>query len=579
MRRLLSVLLLLSCSAPAPRPSQTKSSAATTLPPGATQSAPSAAPVLVVLIVDQLGSWVFETRRASLAADGGFAKLSREGLYARELRYEHATTSTAPGHAALYTGLSPRGSGILANERLDASVGKSVSYLFDATTQLVQAEALEGKGSSAAALRADTLADALRAQRPNAQIVSLSLKDRAAVPGGGRKPDASIWFDPGLGTFVSSTAFHQRLPAFALDANAALEKAYASVWQPLDAAWLRAHSPTPDDQPGEGDFGLGIRFPYDLSKAKHRGMMFRSQPVADRALFSLAQAALDELRSDAQPERPLLLALSLSTFDYVGHVHGPDSWESWEALRELDISLGRFITDLERRFGARLSVVLTADHGAGVLPETDGNPAARPWCVSQAPDPYERLCTKGQRLYRDELQAKVEKVAAQTLGPGSWIRAVIEPFVYVTPAVVALPEARRHAFELAVIAALEQQPGIARVFPARSFPSECPPPSDDSLPALVCRSVSRDSNDLYIAVSSGSFFDPRLVHAHGTNHGTPYLYDRIVPAFVRSAKHAHAGTTLTTRIGPADFTATAAALLGIAPPSGAANGRDLASGS
>src|SRR5260221_11522847 len=59
------------------------------------------APVLVVVIVDQLASWVFEQRRPSLSPDGAFSRLLREGVYARQLRYEHATTSTAPGHAAL----------------------------------------------------------------------------------------------------------------------------------------------------------------------------------------------------------------------------------------------------------------------------------------------------------------------------------------------------------------------------------------------------------------------------------------------------------------------------------------------
>jgi hypothetical protein len=528
-----------------------------------------------VIIVDQLGSWVFETRRASLAPDGAFAKLAREGIYARELRYQHATTSTAPGHAALYTGLPPRGSGIFANERFDESVGKSVSFLFDPATQLVQAAVLSGKGSSAALLQSDTVADALRAQRPNAQIVSLSLKDRAAAPGGGRHPDASIWFDPGLGTFVSSTAFHQQLPGFALAANAGLEKAYASVWRPLDSAWLRAHSPTPDQQAGEGDLGLGVAFPYDLSKAKHRGMVFRGHPVADRALLSLARGALDELSPEVQPERPFFLALSLSTFDYVGHVHGPDSWESWEALRELDLALAELIAELERRFGDRLSIMLTADHGAAVLPETAGNPRARPWCASQVPDAYERPCTKGTRLYRDELEALTKKAAAEALGPGNWIRAVIEPFVHVTADVAALPEPRRGVFERTVVAALERHPGIARVFPARGFAGPCPDVNDDSLSALVCRSVPSGSNDLYVAVSPGSFFDPRLVHAHGMNHGSPYLYDRIVPAFVRSAKRARAGTSIATRISPADFAATAAALLGISPPQGAAEGRDL----
>jgi arylsulfatase A-like enzyme len=584
MRRLLPFLLAFGCARPSP-PANTIATVPVPMPvpvpvpvpvqPAATVPVKPAAPVVVILIIDQLASWVFEARRSSLAPDGAFAKLAKEGRYWSDLRYEHATTSTAPGHATLYTGLPPRGTGILANERLDETLDKSVSFFFDPATQLVQAHALEEHGSSGARLRAPTLADALRQQQPESLIVSLSLKDRAAIPGGGQKPDACVWFDPALATFVSSTAFHRQLPAFALAANERLADAWKSEWRPLDPDWLSEHAPTPDDQAGEGDFSLGIRFPYDLSKAKQRSMVFRGQPIADRSLLAMAEGALDELRPEREPERPFLLTLSLSSFDYVGHVHGPDSWESWEALRELDQALAVFIAGLERRFGSRLSLLLTADHGAGVLPETLGNVKARPWCEQSTPDAYERPCAAGERLYRADLEKRTKDAARDALGPGNWVRGVIEPFVYVTPELARLPEQQRRRFEARAIAALQAHPGIARVLSARQLAMPCPSSGDDSLDALVCRSVSADTPDLYIVPRPGSFFDPRLVHGHGINHGTPYLYDRRVPLFVRSASHAGAGRSSTQRLWPADFTATAAALLGISPPEGARSGRDL----
>src|SRR5689334_9447615 len=99
MRRTFPLLFVLGCAAPSPGPR----SLAAVAPVKVEQ--PAAAPAVVVLIVDQLASWVFEARRASLAPDGAFAKLAREGQYWSDLRYEHATTSTAPGHVTLYTGL------------------------------------------------------------------------------------------------------------------------------------------------------------------------------------------------------------------------------------------------------------------------------------------------------------------------------------------------------------------------------------------------------------------------------------------------------------------------------------------
>lgn len=169
-----------SAVAPAPKPA---------LPADAPIAARS--PVVVFIVVDQLASWVFEQRRATFSEGGGFQQLLREGLYAPTLRYEHATTSTAPGHVALFTGLPPRESGVFANERLDES-NKSGSVFMDLGTRPVVQQPLPGHSASAAALRVDTLADALRSARPDAQIIALSLKDHASVPSDGKRPTLSV---------------------------------------------------------------------------------------------------------------------------------------------------------------------------------------------------------------------------------------------------------------------------------------------------------------------------------------------------------------------------------------------------
>ncbi|RYZ06166.1 MAG: hypothetical protein EOO73_17320 [Myxococcales bacterium] len=576
-RAMWALLLLAGCGAgPAvshtvPAPPQAAAS------PSRLASAPgpkqAASPVLVLIVVDQLASWVFEQRRDSFSESGGFRRLLREGTYWPTLRYEHATTSTAPGHAALLTGLPPRESGVFANERLD-DAGKPTSMFADPSTKVVAVDGFEGASSSCAVLRADTLADALRAQRPDAQIVALSLKDRASIPGGGKSPTLAVWFDADRESFVTSSALADSLPSWFAPQQAQLKRELGSTWRALDEAWLESHATTPDIQAGEGDFGPAVHFPYDLSQAKHRGKAFRGYPGADRAVLSLARAALAELPSDGEHDAPLLLMLSLSAFDYVGHAHGPDSWESWEVLRELDNELGRFFDELDLRFHERLSILLTADHGTAPLPETAGDLRARPWCGGKAVDPFERPCGKGERLQRAELSALVEEAARSALGPGRWLRGVVEPFVYFSPEVAQLPAERRTRLERACIQALENHPGIAKVFSSRALAAPCPPAEVQTLQALVCRSLSPDAGDLYIVSEPGSFFDPNLLAGRGINHGSPYLYDRTVPVLVRAAGARKPGTVIA-QLRPADVTATAAALLHIAPPAGAANGRDL----
>src|SRR5262249_55722272 len=153
----------------------------------------------------------------ALPSDGGFARLLREGLYVRELHFAHAVTDTAPGHAALYTGAVPRVTGIVANDVLGPD-GKKASILMDAKTRLVPAggpRALDRPRSWRAARRFDTLADALMAAPPDAEVYSFSLKDRGALFAAGRRPTLALWLDTEGGTLATSTAFGWAVPDWA----------------------------------------------------------------------------------------------------------------------------------------------------------------------------------------------------------------------------------------------------------------------------------------------------------------------------------------------------------------------------
>jgi hypothetical protein len=98
--------------------------ASTQPPPPSTPRAPDA-PLVVSMVVDQFPAWVVAERIPLLPADGGFARLRREGTWHRQLRYLHAATDTAPGHSALFTGRPPRESGILANELPNGRGGRA----------------------------------------------------------------------------------------------------------------------------------------------------------------------------------------------------------------------------------------------------------------------------------------------------------------------------------------------------------------------------------------------------------------------------------------------------------------------
>ena len=539
--------------------------------------------VLVVVIVDQLAAWMADARWSALPPEGGFARLRREGLYVRELRFSHAATDTAPGHSALFTGAVPHDSGILANETFASGVTAPMSFLADPTTRVLAAgvEVGDKSSSSLARLRVETLADALVAAHPDAAVVSLSLKDRGALFGGGRHPTASIWFDPELATFVTSTAVATAFPPWAvrLGDRAAVQRAMARTWEVDDRAWVAAHAETADDAPGESDYlGLHKTFPHVATSGK----ALRATPAGDALLFDLADAAATEFAPQLG-DRPFLLALSLSlsSHDYVAHVFGPHSWEAWDELLKLDRGLSRLLGRLDQLFGSEgYAVMLTGDHGSNALPEV-ARTSPSPWCrpaKGGAADHWQRDCGPRQRLLPSEVVAALEAELAGALGTegGPWVAGIADPLLYLTPQARALPPAKRQTLVRTAAELLRRRFGVRHVVDMRATPSRCPSIADESWTALVCRSSRADGpGDLYLVVGPGTFFDPRLASGSGTNHGSPYLYDRAVPLLVRAPGRVEPGQVRARPLGFTAFARTAAALLGVRPPPAAAAGEDL----
>jgi len=538
--------------------------------------------VVVAIVVDQLAAWVMAERAQELPAEGGFARLAREGLYARQLEFQHAITETAPGHAALFTGRVPRENGIYSNEVLRAGDAETVSILRDRATRLVAVDGaiVEGEGSSLAALHSDvaTVADVWRAAHPDVRVFSFSLKDRGALFGGGRHPDLVLWLDTKSARMVSSTAFAQAgtLPAWAASAGGSqpVAKLLQTPWT-LDRderAWVARHAYPDDIHPGESTHILGNHFPHAISSAA----ALRATPQGDDLVLALAQAAIQD---GANSSRPVLLALSLSANDYIGHLFGPQSWEAWDELLRLDQALARFFAFLDQTVGANAyAVVLTGDHGINPLPELTAD--ERSWCTN--PDPWQRPCGPTRRVcgaakagssaagqtVRDVLENALSREFGR---PGQWVAGVTGPFVYLAKRSLAPVD---HARLLRVAqAALGQAFGVRHVLDVREMARTCSPECAD---ALLCRSLPVDiAADLFVELDEDDFFDADLDPGLGTNHGSPQRFDRSVPLYLRAPGCVPAGTLLAEPLRFDAFTRTLASLLGLPRDSIAPAGRDL----
>lgn len=510
----------------------------------------SARPSLAVLVVvDQLRAADVD-RLAPLFGPGGFGGFGRRGAHV-DLRYAYAVTETGPGHATISTGANPSVHGIAANRWW---VGTDRTYcVFDPDARIVGAPDAAGLGP--ANLRAGTLADAVKAASlGRGRVVTLSHKDRAAILTGGFGADVAAWYDPDLGRFATSTHYSDELPEWlgALATRRVGRSLEGRVWKPLPTPKQHRWLLPADDHNGE-DARLGGRtFPHDLAAvadAEKRKRDYRGTPAAMADLFVLATAALEHERLGAD-DAPDLLVIGVSSADYVGHWFGPDSAEMVDMLRRLDRHLRSLTQTLDERYGRDGYVLaVTGDHGGLPLPERT---AAR------------RL--PGGRIDARALFDAAEDAVASALPDAERKKRLVgyqAPHIWMDLEDLS-PEERRRALA-AASRSLAAHEGIAGAWPSDELRADDDPFARELLEA---RHAGR-TGQLFVRPAPRWFVD---YVGTGTDHGSPYAYDRRVPLFlvgegVSRGRYAR-------EADPRDVAPTLSWLLGVPPPD-AAQGRPV----
>ena len=508
----------------------------------ATPAARARPKLVVLVVVDQLPTWVFERDRPLF--HGGFARLLRDGAVVRAADLPYADPFTAPGHAAMATGAPPSVHGVIGNSwyrRSDARE-RSAEYDRDAPVFVVgpsQGGELSAEdGASSRELQVDGIAEALRAH-PRAKSIAIGLKPRAAAFVAGRRPDLAVWYEAAAGGMTTSRAYASEAPAWLakLATEKPVSRFFTEKWDARDPALLARVTGIADDAPGEGDLdGFSTKFPHDLAAAKSPAKVLLHTPFADTIVFDTAIAALDALELGAD-DVPDLLAISFNAHDYAGHLWGPDSWEVLDLTLRFDEALGEFFKTLDRRVGTgNWAVVLTSDHGA--TPIVDRG--------------------KGRRIKSSEITEAIEAAVAAKLGKGPWVAAVLSSNVYMVPAFAQLPAETRAAALDDAVAVLAKIPNIATAGRSDQMTGDCTRRRD--LARAVCFSIyPPESGELYVMPTAGSLITD---YKSGTHHDAPFDDNRKVPILVMAPGLAHrAGEGSLLQVAP-----TLAALLGVPPP-------------
>lgn len=501
---------------------------------------PGSGPSLVVVIVaDQLRADLLERYDPHFTA--GLRRLRDGGLRFVNATHDHAETATGPGHGTLATGRHPSGHGLTGNEWWERTpAGWREVYAVEDTTSPILGVP-ESEGRSPRNLRVTGLADWLREAHPDARVVSLSRKDRAAIPLAGRVRGEVYWLDEDAGRFVTSEYYRSSYPNWLLRFHRdRWPGLFAdSVWESTVPAGIEGAT-RPDPHPHEGD-GVHTTLPHrameevapaeageptlgGLSLGDYRDWI-ADHPVLDEALLLLAREAVAALEL-GRGDRLDYLGLGLSQTDAVGHDYGPLSREQLDNLLRLDRALGAFMEFLDRELGpGGWLLAFSADHGVSDLPE---------WLREQDVDAG-RVGWNAGPVWRAALAA-----ADGVQDPREAARRVADT-------VRSFPEVREVRFTEEVLAEAPAD-SFGVLFRNGLFPGRHP--------NLERFGVLVRARPHWVGDRDGL----------GTTHGSPYHYDRWVP-LVFYGPGVEPGVR-TERVSVADMAPTLAALLGLPVPDG-----------
>jgi predicted AlkP superfamily pyrophosphatase or phosphodiesterase len=482
----------------------------------------------LVIVVDQFA--YHELQKLSEHLTGGIHFMQENSVSYENAYMPHGMPETSVGHASLDTGALPKDHGIIGNHWYQN--GK----LIDADEDKPEHAAVFAKdgslypyGKSAENIMIDTLSDQVmlrNSPQKKFAAVGLSLKSRAAITLSGHM-GMPIWMDSETGWFTTSKAYTKSVPTWVQQFN---RKHRVDTWKTVK--WDLVH---PLNSPaynynninnytfagswgfkGQAERMAGSTIPIEnAAKDSNSSDCFEcldKTPMGNTLLTDLALACLDEYADHQKPDH-LLLWVSMSGLDKIGHTYGPESLEVIDMLYHIDQDIQRIMNHANKRYGAgNVLFVLTADHGIIPVPEL----------VKQAG------YSAARRILTTDLIRNMNLFVEQKFGHKELVIGLTSNNVYLDPKQIT--EMKPRAKEILLNSLkhfLMRQPGIKRVWTQRDL-------SDSSyhIPLYELESFCRNqiepsrSGQLYIQVSPYTLLTDEQF---GVTHASPYDYDTHIP--------------------------------------------------
>ncbi|WP_421869723.1 alkaline phosphatase PafA [Marinoscillum sp.] len=519
--------------------------------------AQSKSPKLVVgIVVDQMRQDYLQ-RFDYHFSEGGFKRLINDGFTARNNHYNYIPTYTAPGHASIYTGTTPRYHGIIANDWYSKILDRSVYCVGDSLASAVGGSAMNGN-ISPRNLQVNTITDELKLSTNfRSKVVGISIKDRGAVLPAGHTPDGAYWYDSRTGEFMTSDFYSKVLPKWASDFNKKkLSNQYSDrVWKTLLPIEEYVQS-TADDTPYERGFkGKDTpTFPYNLAELRKQNGpygLIRSTPFGNTLVLEMAKAAMDGEKL-GQDDITDFLAISFSSTDYVGHNFGPNSIELEDTYLRLDRDIANLLNYLDQKVGAgEYLVFLTADHGVVANPQ---------FLVDHH--------LPGGFLNNDQAKEPILELVDQ-LGGDEYILDVSNDQIFLDRDLIASKGENLESIQRQFAEAAMKVEEIAETFTATDLSRL---DYTDPLRISIQNGFNRKLSGDVLVLKKAGYLSGDYGNA-GTSHGSGYTYDTHVPLLFYGAGVKNGSTVEKTFI--TDIAPTLAMLLNISMPNGAVTGQPI----
>ncbi|MBC7540219.1 MAG: alkaline phosphatase family protein [Bacteriovorax sp.] len=516
--------------------------------------------LIVVLIIDQFRADYltrfkerFLPAKNSQGAIGGFNYLISNGSYFPYAQYDVLQAMTGPGHATLLSGSYPYQSGIPLNDWYDSKLGKNVYCVEDDGSPIIGlVDNKDRLGMSPKNFIGSTVGDELKNAGYPSKVISIALKDRAAILMGGHRADLALWFDPKTFQWISSKYYLPEgvLPPWVskLNEEVKIKKSPMKVWSAKLQETMKSYFITTNSYPNDKKLSgkIGPTFNHGIAACSPEEL---SSPYGLELTAQAALRAIDfyDLGKNATPD---LLAVSFSSHDYVGHAFGPNSKEIEDMTVSEDRVISTFLNSLKNKIPGGLNevvIVLSADHG--VAPNSD-------WLIKNK--------MASGRVDVGALQIKIEDSLTQKYGKIEsgkvWIPYSVDFNFFINRDAINSKKLNISEVENEIKKVLETENAFAHIFTHTDYVNKMLPPGMHERQILKTYFSGRSGDVIAI---------PKPFFVHGddntTTHMTGYSYDKTVPLIITGAAFKHG--LIPKIVDVIDIAPTLTILTGTIPPS------------